>query len=102
MVDYPVDYPWSSFRCNGEGAPNEMITRHEGYERLGISDKEGLKLYRALFETHLEPGMLDEIRASTNGNYVLGNKRFKQEIAKMLKRRVTPGKAGRPEKESAN
>ena len=30
-----------------------------------------------------------------NGNYVLGNEPFKQEIAVMLKRRVVPPQAGR-------
>jgi putative transposase len=51
---------------------------------------------------HLEPGLLKEIRSSTNGNYVLGNDRFKKEIADMLNRRVTPGKAGRPVKEGVD
>ena len=39
---------------------------------------------------------IDEIRAATNGNYVLGNTRFKEEIAHVLKRPVTKGKAGWP------
>ena len=42
------------------------------------------------------------VRALKSSNYVLGNERFKEEIANMLKRRVTPGKAGRPAKESVN
>ena len=46
------------------------------------------------------PKRIDEIRAATNGNYVLGNTRFKEEIAHMLKRRVTKGKAGRPVRDS--
>ena len=58
--------------------------------------------YRKLFKAHLEPGLLDDIRKSTNGNYVLGDSRFKEEIANMLKRRVEPGRAGRPIKESVD
>jgi len=102
MVEHPAEYPWSSFRCNGEGKGTELITPHEEYRRLGSTEAERLKYYRALFESHLEPGVLDEIRLSTNGNYVLGNDRFKQEIANMLNRRVTPGKAGRPVIEGVN
>jgi hypothetical protein len=34
--------------------------------------------------------------AATNGNVVPGNERFEEQIAKMLKRRVTRGKAGGP------
>ena len=41
----------------------------------------------------------DQIRSATNGNYVLGNKRFQEQIAKALGRRVTKGKAGRPKKD---
>ena len=96
IVEHPAEYPWSSFRCNGEGVANVMITPHEDYQRLGMSDKERRLNYLTLFETHLEPGILKEIRSSTNSNYVLGNERFKEEISNMLNRRVTPGKAGRP------
>jgi len=48
----------------------------------------------------MNSNILDEIRNSTNGNYVLGNDRFKDEISNLLKRRVSPGKAGRPVKEN--
>ncbi len=40
--------------------------------------------------------MVDEIRKATNGNYVLGNALFVQQIEDALGRRVTAGKAGRP------
>jgi hypothetical protein len=39
---------------------------------------------------------MNEIRSTTNGNYVLGSVRFQQEIEKMLGRRVVKGNAGRP------
>jgi len=32
----------------------------------------------------------------SNGNYALGNERFKAEVSRMLQRRITSGKAGRP------
>jgi len=54
--------------------------------------------YRELFRVHLEPGLVDEIRQATNGNYALGTTRFREEIEAMLQRRVTPGKAGIPVK----
>ncbi|RLA42986.1 MAG: hypothetical protein DRR06_13160, partial [Gammaproteobacteria bacterium] len=38
------------------------------------------------------------IGASTNGNFVLGDHRFKEDISKTPGRRVIPGKAGRPVK----
>jgi len=62
--------------------------RHEG---LAIETA-----YRALFKAHLDEPVVTEIHQATNGNYVLGSPRFQDEIAAMLKRRVTPGKTGRP------
>jgi putative transposase len=40
----------------------------------------------------------DQLRQATNGNFVLGNDRFAEEIRLALGRRVTSGKAGRPKK----
>jgi len=34
-----------------------------------------------LFKAHVDEEVLDDIRVSTNGNYVLGNERFKDEIS---------------------
>jgi len=56
--------------------------------------------YRELFRHELEPCVVDQIRRATNGNFTLGNQRFKEKIAAMLGRRVTPGKAGRPRKKT--
>ena len=39
--------------------------------------------------------MIDQICSATNGGFVLGSDAFKAQIAKVLKRRVSPGKAGR-------
>lgn len=102
MVDRPADYPWSSFRSNGQGEPNPILSPHDDYLRLGLSDKERLTAYRELFRMHMEPALVDEIRTATDGNYVLGNERFKEEIGRMLSRRVTPGKPGRPKKDQTN
>jgi len=49
-----------------------------------------------LFRHALEPGLVDEIRQATNGNFVLGGERFAEQAAAALGRRVTPGNPGRP------
>ncbi len=100
MVEHPADYPWSSYRCNGQREVNPFITPHEEYLRLGSTDEQRHQHYRELLQVHLEPNLLEEIRSSTNGNYALGSERFRKEIGQMLERRVTPGKAGRPIKET--
>lgn len=99
MVEHPADYPWSSYRSNGQGMASTLLRPHSLYSALGRSDEARCGCYRALFRVHLEPALIDEIRQATNGNFVLGDARFGAAIEAMLQRRVTPGKAGRPEKQ---
>ena len=96
MIEHPADYPWSSFRANAQGARNTLLMPHAEYLGLGGRPADRSRAYRELFRAHMEPALLDEIRAATNGNFVLGSSRFKEEVARMLRRRVTPGQSGRP------
>ncbi|WP_036302425.1 transposase [Methylotenera sp. L2L1] len=100
MVQHPADYQWSSYRTNAQGELNNLISPHELYKRLGLDDTNRQSAYRELFRYQLEPKLVDEIRQATNGNYVLGNTDFVQQIERALDRRVSPGKAGRPKVES--
>jgi putative transposase len=95
MVNHPRDYPWSSYRCNAEGKSSDLIVPHEQYLELEREERHRKEMYRALFKAHVD----DHIRTATNGNYVLGNQRFQEQIAHALGRRVTKGKAGRPKQE---
>ena len=79
-------------------ALNEITHPHTNYLQLGNSKPKRLKAYRALFDAHMDHPLSTSIHASTNGNYVLGDNRFQQQIARELGCRVTPGKPGRPEK----
>lgn len=96
MVEHPADYRWSSYRIHTQGEISVFLKLHELYLALGLNDKERQLAYRELFRYQLEPGLVDEIRSATNGNYALGSSRFKEQVADALGRRVTRGKAGRP------
>ncbi len=96
MVEHPGEYRWSSFRTHSQGENSEVLSPHPLYLNLGKSANARQSTYRELFRNDLEPGMIDQIRKATNGNFVLGNVRFQEEIAHALGRRVTPGIAGRP------
>lgn len=98
MVEHPADYRWSSYRANAQGETNALITPHDVYAALGAEPESRQTAYRELFRHELEPGMVDEIRRTTNGNYALGNPQFAEQIAAALVRRVTPGISGRPRK----
>jgi len=96
MVGHPAEYRWSSYRTNAQGESSELLTAHPLYTALGTEYDARRAAYRELFRYQLNPGLVDEIRAATNGNYALGNPHFQAQIAAALGRRVTPGKSGRP------
>lgn len=100
MVAHPADYRWSSYRANAQGEENALLRPHPLYAALGGDAASRQLAYRELFRFELEPGMVDEIRRATNGNYALGNNHFADEVAAALGRKVTPGCAGRPRKKT--
>jgi putative transposase len=90
MVAHPSEYPWSSYRHNALGQPNELVTPHLEYRRLGKADEERQAAYRQLFKSRIPKASLTEIREATNKAWVLGNDRFKQHIQGKLDRRAEP------------
>jgi putative transposase len=98
LVKHPREYRWSSFQANANGKTNDYLrlTPHAEYLRLGTSITSCQHAYRSLFHSRLDPKRVTEIRNATNGNFVLGDIKFQQHMARKLNRRVTPGKSGRP------
>jgi putative transposase len=88
MVPHPRDYPWSSYRANGELLPSSLVTPHDGYSALGETPEQRAAAYRQLCQIGVEEEVLKEIRSAANGNFALGSQRFKDEISAMLGRRV--------------
>ena len=99
MFSASSPYIWSSYCHNAEGKASDILTPHDQFTRQAGDELERKKAYRGLFKAHLDVAIDDQIRSATNGNYVLGNKRFQEQIANALGRRVTKGKAGRPKKD---
>ena len=96
MVEHPAEYYWSSYRCNAQGEFSTLLTPHRLYTALGSEKEDRQAAYRDLFRFQLNPGLVDEIRNATNGNYALGSSQFQEHVAAILGRRVIPGKPGRP------
>ena len=94
MVSHPSEYPWSSFRYNALGQPNELIAPHREYRRLGKTDPERQAAYRQLFKHRISEDSITEIREATNKAWVLGTDRFKQRVQQHLDRRVEPNAKG--------
>lgn len=100
MVTHPAEYRWSSYRANAQSEFSHFITPHAQYLSLGDTHISTTEVYRELFRSELEIGLVDQIRAATNGNYVLGVSRFAAEIEAMIGRRARRGCPGRPKKNS--
>ena len=96
MVTHPAEYRWSSYRGNAQGEPDGLLKPHSLYLALGEDAASREAAYRELFRYELEPGLVDEIRRATNGNYALGNAAFAEQVTSALGRRAVPGKSGRP------
>jgi putative transposase len=96
MVPHPAEYRWSSYRVNAQSEKSCLITPHQQYIDLASDCERRAEAYRDLFRYYLDTGLVDEIRKATNGNYALGSELFKDEVAMMLGRRVSPGLSGRP------
>jgi len=96
MVEHPAEYRWSSYRVNAQGKPSVLACPHSLYQALGRDEVLRAEAYRELFRYQLDPGLVDQIRAATNGNYALGSPKFSTEVEAALGRRVTKGKPGRP------
>jgi len=102
MVESPADYTWSSFKANGLGKSINLWTPHPVYQQLGHTQAERAIAYRALFRGHIDDGLLNKIRQTTNQGMALGNDRFRKKVEKLTGRRAVPLKRGPKPKENNN
>jgi putative transposase len=75
MVPHARDYPWSSYRVNAQGVHHELLAPHPAYEALAADAAKCGAAYAALFDTPLEPKVIDEIRKATRRGYMVGARR---------------------------
>jgi len=62
LVDDPGAYPWSSFRANGIGEYDPLITPHPLYTALGPDRDVRCAAYRRLFGAELPPSAVAAVR----------------------------------------
>lgn len=99
MVAHPGDYPWSSYRANGQANADGLIVPHELYQSLGRTNEERQSAYRQLFRAQVAKADVEAIRNATNKGWVLGDSRFGAKVAALTERRAMPLPRGRPKRE---
>jgi len=102
MVEDPAHYRWSSYRANGLGQPDRLLTPHPLYLGLDNSEEERRAAYRDLFRPQLEVEALGELRLALNQGQPLGNSRFLASIEQATGQRREAKPRGRPKKPPAD
>jgi len=96
MVKMPDEYPWSSYRANGHGKQDTLLSDHPVYLALSDNDEERRQRYQELFSSRIEDEHIHAIREACSKNQVLGTPRFCSEVEKALGRELGHRKRGRP------
>jgi putative transposase len=96
MVDDPAHYRWSSYRANGLGQADALLTPHEVYLRQDADETARLVAYRSLFRPELDGEAIGDIRLALNQGQPLGNSRFIESIERTTGQRREVKPRGRP------
>lgn len=96
MTSDPAHYLWTSYRFNGLGQNDVLVTPHPGYLDLGRTREERQTAYRDLFRAHLDEEGINDIRLALNQSLPLGDSRFHAEIAQTVGEWREPRPRGRP------
>jgi uncharacterized protein (DUF2126 family) len=78
MVDDPAHYRWSSYRANGLGQPDSLLTPHAVYSSLGTNEVDRLANYRSLFRPELDADAISDIRMALDQGQPIGGKNSPQ------------------------
>ena len=97
MVVSPSQYRWSSYRHNGHGKKDALVTEHPLYTELSKTVVNRCEAYKALFKAHLDEDQLKDIRAAWQTGTPLGNDYFREMIERKLKTKVGQNRRGRPD-----
>lgn len=98
MVDDPANYRWSSYRANGLGQADPLLTPHPVYAALDRAEVPWLAAYRALFRPELDTDAIDDIRMALDQGQPLGDSRFLGTIERATGQRREARPRGRPRK----
>ena len=101
IVAQPGEFRWSSYRCNGMGLPDPLVTPHPVYQSLGSTVAERAEGYRAIVAAGCQPVDLDAIRAMTSRQRAFGSESFRTLLEAQHQRTLGIVRRGRPRKQAS-
>ncbi|AXQ31163.1 transposase [Solimonas sp. K1W22B-7] len=102
IVKRPGDYPWSSYGANAHGREDALTQAHDVYEALGRSAEARQGAYRDLFRQQVDPDSIRDLRTAINLCVPVGSDRFKAQVERRLKQRISYLPRGRPRKDPSS
>lgn len=96
LASSPEEYRWSSFRRNGLGEVNAIVSEHAIFAALGSTAIEQQAAYRALFDKQLDEKTVAGIRSATTSGHLLAAEAVRKKAEGALGRLLGPAPRGRP------
>jgi len=100
MVAQPGDFKWSSYRYTVGQASYQLVTPHALFWGLGNTPFAREAAYAELVQRGLAQSHKDQLTQSALSGWALGSADFLFTLRQSTARRLLPGKAGRPLKQS--
>ncbi len=101
MVVQAGDFKWSSHRhCIGQ-VSDKLVTSHALFWGLGNTPFAREAAYSELVQSGLAQSQKEQLTHSALSGWALGSKAFVDDLQQSTRRRLLPGKAGRPFKKPA-
>jgi REP-associated tyrosine transposase len=98
IVVEPLDYPWSSYRCNALAHMSDFLVPHATYVQLGTTKKARATRYRVLIRGALSESSINDIRYGIAKGLPVGSDQFKGKIEEYLGYPLGTREVGRPAK----
>ena len=100
IVAAPEDYEWSSYRPKVNPDPGVWIDVDPLVQAFGHDQRERAEKYRRWMEGTVPEGEWDRIREAVQRGQLTGSKRFVDEVADKIRRRIEQRGRGRPRKKT--
>jgi putative transposase len=98
MVVNPKDYQWSSYKIKAIGEPDRVVDFDKIYKALGENAEARQVAYREYVSDTIPEEEIKLIRDSIQRNQVTGGDRFREQLQKKHKIRLSNRGPGRPRK----